>query len=82
MVNSNLLRLFVGQPLEREAPLEAQRPERENQPEPESPRGADVEEALGREARVRDVVRRGGGGVAVELLEVPGVAQIREDDAA
>src|SRR5262249_38980041 len=73
---------LVREGLEGEAPLE---PERSQGGEPayaESPRGAHVEEARKREAGVGHVVGRSRGGVAVELLEVPGVPEVREHDAA
>src|SRR6185295_11909420 len=58
------------------------RAERREPPEPEAPRGADVEQAPRREAGARDREGRCRRRAAVELLEVPRVPEIREDNAA
>src|SRR5438046_1049090 len=68
--------LFVGQRLEREAPLEAQGSERREPPDADAPRGADIEKATEPKTGVRHVEGRGGSGIAVELLEVPGVSEV------
>src|SRR5439155_13141961 len=74
---------FEGEGLEGEAPFEAQGAERREPADAHAVRSAELDEA-GRavEARIGDAERRTLRGVAVDLLEVPGVAGVGEDVAA